>query len=161
MTELAATVMLMSIAAPNRFSAAGSALGYLAQVEYALLIPLQRMEGEVSFRISLETIDDITFEDDGDARELWQIKHHVNSRGSLSDASTDLWKTLHNWIESDGDNAAFFLLTTTTAPPGSASSLLAPDRSDRDVTAARAKLDTVARAGAIRGTPLTTLSISR
>ncbi|QOC25829.1 hypothetical protein IC744_05575 [Microbacterium hominis] len=141
----------MSIAAPNRFSAAGSALGYLAQVEYALLIPLQRMEGEVSFRISLETIDDITFEDDGDARELWQIKHHVNSRGSLSDASTDLWKTLHNWIESDGDNAAFFLLTTTTAPPGSASSLLAPDRSDRDVTAARAKLDTVARAGGNQG----------
>lgn len=137
----------MSGVAPNRFSAAGSALGYLAQVEYALLIALQRMEGEVSLRLSLETIDDITFEDDGDARELWQTKHHVGRHGSLGDASSDLWKTLHNWIETAGDGAACFLLTTATAPAGSAAGLLGPGRSDQDVAAARLKLDVVAQAG--------------
>lgn len=140
------TSCFMSSVVPNRFSAAGSALGYLAQVEYALLIPLQRMEGEVSLRISLETIDDITFEDEGGVRELWQVKHHVNRQGSLSDASTDLWKSLHNWIETADDTAVCFLLTTAIAPAGSAASLLGPVRSDHDVALARAKLDAVAGA---------------
>lgn len=66
---------LMSIAEGNRFSAAGSALGYLAQVEYALLIALQRMDSDDSLRLSLETVDDITFDSDGKSRELWQTKH--------------------------------------------------------------------------------------
>src|SRR5665647_987919 len=136
----------MSGAAPNRFSAAGSALGYLAQIEYALLIALQRMDGDVSLRLSLETIDDITFEVDGDIRELWQTKHHVNRRGSLGDASPDLWKSLHNWVVTAGDGSACFLFTTVSAPAGSAASLLGPDRRDHDVTAARERLDAVASA---------------
>jgi hypothetical protein len=45
----------MAAADSNRFSAAGSALGYLAQVEYALLIALQRMDNDDSFRLSLES----------------------------------------------------------------------------------------------------------
>jgi hypothetical protein len=36
----------MNAPVANRFSAAGSALGYLAQVEYALLIALQRVDSE-------------------------------------------------------------------------------------------------------------------
>lgn len=135
----------MSSGASNPFSAAGSALGYLAQVEYALLIALQRMEGEVSLRISLETIDDITFEGDGTAGELWQTKHHITRQGSLGDASPDLWKTLHNWIVTGGE-AACFLLTTATASAGSAASLLRPGHTSHDTEAAREKLDTVATA---------------
>jgi hypothetical protein len=136
----------VSIADGGRFSAAGPALGYLAQVEYALLVALRRMDSEESLRLSLETADDITFDVDGLPRELWQTKHHVDRRGSLGDASPDLWKTLHNWIETSNDLTACFLLTTATAPAGTASSLLGPTRSSRDVTAARAKLDVVARA---------------
>jgi hypothetical protein len=136
----------MSTAGSNRFSAAGSALGYLAQIEYALLIALQRMDSDDSFRLSLETIDDITFEVAGQPRELWQSKHHVGRQGSLGDASPDLWKTLHNWIETSDTASACFLFTTSAASPDTAASLLGPSRNSQDVTAARRKLDAVAQA---------------
>jgi hypothetical protein len=47
----------------SRFSAAGSALGYFAQVDYALLAALERMDVEDDFALSLETLDDIVFHD--------------------------------------------------------------------------------------------------
>ncbi|KRF04355.1 hypothetical protein ASH00_14725 [Arthrobacter sp. Soil782] len=137
----------MSRVDSNRFSAAGSALGYLAQVEYALLIALQRMDGDVELRLSIETADDILFDAEGGPRELWQTKHHIARHGSLGDASPDIWKTLHNWIETSEENTACFLLTTVTAPPNSAASLLGPDRSVLHLVAAREKLDSVAEAG--------------
>lgn len=146
MVVSAASVVGMSSDATDRFSAAGSALGYLAQVEYALLIALQRMDVDVSLRLSLETLDDIAFDVDGDVRELWQTKHHVTRRGSLGDASPDLWKTLHNWIETADNDSVCFLFTTATAPADSAASLLGPQRNPRDITAAIQKLDTVAHA---------------
>ncbi|MEW1963766.1 ABC-three component system protein [Microbacterium sp. NPDC077644] len=136
----------MSNVASNRFGAAGSALGYLAQVEYALLIALQRMDSEESLRLSLETVDDITFEAEGKPQELWQTKHHVDRQGSLGDASPDLWKTLHNWIETADDRSACFLYTTATAQTGTVAALLGPSRNGEDIVAAREKLDTVARA---------------
>ncbi|RAX14853.1 hypothetical protein DC347_20555 [Pseudarthrobacter sp. AG30] len=136
----------MSIAESNRFSAAGSALGYLAQVEYALLIALQRMDTEDSLRLSLETVDDIVFEVGGQPQELWQTKHHVERQGSLGDASPDLWKTLHNWTETSDDRSACFLYSTATPKSGTAASLLGPGRSSEHVLAARERLDVVARA---------------
>lgn len=136
----------MSIVDGNRFSAAGSALGYLAQVEYALLIALQRMDTDDDFRLSLETVDDITFEAEGQPQELWQTKHHVDRRGSLGDASPDLWKTLHNWIETSDERSACFLYTTVAAQADTAAGLLSPARSRTEVVAAREKLDAVARA---------------
>lgn len=136
----------MSNVVANRFSAAGSALGYLAQVEYALLIALQRMDREESLRLSMETLDDITFESEGHPSELWQTKHHVDHRASLGDASPDLWKSLHNWIECAEELAACFLFTTATAAVGTAASLLGTRRTGQDVTAAREKLDIVAQA---------------
>ncbi len=137
----------MSAAGKNKFSAAGPALGYLAQVEYALLIALERMDSDENFRLSLETLDDITFEVEGQPRELWQTKHHVNQQGSLGDASPDLWKTLHNWIQTSTKTpAAHFLFTTTTAGAGTAASLLGPARTSEDVSTAREVLDAVARA---------------
>lgn len=136
----------MSLADSNRFSAAGSALGYLAQVEYALLEALQRMDTVVELRLSIETADDITFDVEGQPRELWQTKHHIGRRGSLGDASPDIWKTLHNWIETSDSDTACFLLTTATPPTDSAASLLGPVRSHQDLVAARAKLDATALA---------------
>lgn len=136
----------MSIAESNRFSAAGSALGYLAQVEYALLIALQRMDSEDSLRLSLETVDDIVFEGQGQPPELWQIKHHIERQGSLGDASPDLWKTLHNWIGTSDSGSACFLYSTAAPKSGTAASLLGPARSSEDVLGARERLDVVARA---------------
>lgn len=137
----------MSSLESNRFGAAGSALGYLVQVEYALLVALQRMDSDAELRLSIETADDITFDVEGQPLELWQTKHHVDRYGSLGDASPDIWKTLNNWIEASSANSACFLLSTVVAPAGSAASLLGPGRTGQDLLAARGKLDAVARAG--------------
>ncbi len=130
----------------NRFSAAGPALGYLAQVEWALLIALRRMDTEETLRLSLETADDITFEDEGGPSELWQAKHRVNRRAALGNASPDLWKTLHNWIETADETSACFLVTTASAPENSAAFLLGPSKTPADIVQAQNHLDSVARA---------------
>ena len=105
------------------------------------------MDTEDSLKLSLETVDDITFEIEGRPQELWQTKHHVGRQGSLGDASPDLWKTLHNWIETSDEGSACFLFTTASAQPGTAASLLGPTRSRDDVATAREKLDGVAQVG--------------
>lgn len=130
----------------NRFSAAGSAIGYLAQIEYALLIALQRMDQEDSeaLRISLEMFDDIAFEGTKDSRELWQTKHHVNRRGALNDTSPDLWKSIGNWIEISDERSECILFTNVKTPNSTATRLLRQGRSDDDIAAARDKLDNVA-----------------
>jgi hypothetical protein len=63
----------------SRFSAAGPALGYLAQVDYALWAMLERMDVEESFSVSIETLDDIVFHasETDDATEKWQSKHSI------------------------------------------------------------------------------------
>ncbi|WP_052663706.1 ABC-three component system protein [Psychromicrobium lacuslunae] len=134
----------MSNVDSNRFGAAGSALGYLAQIEYALLIALRRMDDEDNLRLSLETVDDITFDGDGIPRELWQTKHHINRQGGIGDASPDLWKTIHNWIETSNEGSACVLFTTATASDGSAAYLLRSGRRNDDVSAARDRFDAVA-----------------
>ena len=61
----------------SAFGAAGAALGYLAQVDYALLAALERLDDEDDFAVSIETLDDIVFHDaDGDPTEKWQTKAH-------------------------------------------------------------------------------------
>jgi hypothetical protein len=70
----------------NAYSAAPSALGYLAQVEYALLLVLRRLDVELEFDVSIETLDDIIFHDGGDATELLQTKHRVDRTASLSNS---------------------------------------------------------------------------
>lgn len=132
----------------NRFGAAGSALGYLAQIEYGLLLALRRMDTTEDGRVSLETMDDIVFDDaEGNTpRELWQSKHHLKGRGSLGDASTDIWKSLHNWIETSDSDCELVLFSTASAPAGSAANLLGADRTRADVEAAHEKLLAVARA---------------
>jgi hypothetical protein len=133
------------LAGSSRFGAAGSALGYLAQVDYALLAALERMDDEDDFALSLETLDDIVFHhaETDDATEKWQSKHTIESNRSLSDASTDLWKTLHNWIvELDDRNARLVLLAVANA--GSAAAKLRPGEG-RDVAAALQALERTAR----------------
>jgi len=129
----------------SRFGAAGSALGYLAQVDYALLAALERMDDEDDFALSLETLDDIVFHhaETDDATEKWQSKHTIESNRTLSDASTDLWKTLRNWIvELDDRNARLVLLAVANA--GNATAKLRAGEG-RDVAAALQALERTAR----------------
>lgn len=129
---------------PSPFSAAGPALGYLAQIDYALLAALERMDVEDDFAVSLETLDDIVFHDTetGDATEKWQTKHTIATSGSLSDASTDLWKTLANWIASRADRRVRLVLLAV-APAGPIAQLLRPD-AGRNVAEALERLERTA-----------------
>jgi hypothetical protein len=132
----------------SSFSAADAALGYLYQVRVALLWSLQRLKKSQSFLVSLETLDDVTFETNGNPDELLQTKHHKNREAALTDASPDLWKTLRVWFENyaKGDMPAgtsLHLLTTATAADGSAAACLR--LRDRDVVAALRALEATAR----------------
>jgi hypothetical protein len=127
------------------YSAAGSALGYLAQVEYALLLMLNRMDSTYELELSIETLDDIVLHDDDGPVELRQTKHHVDQQASLTDANTDLWKTLHNWIDEAGDSdSELVLLTTATASASSAPSRLRTE-AGRDTATALTALERTAR----------------
>ncbi|TGS00314.1 hypothetical protein EN852_036265, partial [Mesorhizobium sp. M2E.F.Ca.ET.209.01.1.1] len=59
-------------------------------------------------------------------------KHHIDRLANLSDAGTDLWKTLRVWAVAAKDDpslpsrAKLILITTGTAPTNSAASLLRP-----------------------------------
>lgn len=129
--------------AASRFSAAGPALGYLAQVDYALWAMLERMDVEESFSVSIETLDDIVFHDSEteDATEKWQSKHSIDGSRSLSDASSDLWKTLYNWIV---EPSGVRLVLLATARAGTAAGKLRVG-TDRDVAGAMAALERTAR----------------
>lgn len=104
----------------NAYTAAPSALGYLAQVEYALLLTLRRLDVELEFDVSIETLDDIVFHDGDDALELLQSKHRVDRTASLTNSSTDVWKTFHNWIIEGPSDATLTLLTNACAADGTA-----------------------------------------
>jgi hypothetical protein len=134
----------------NPFSAADSALGYLYQVRVALLWALRRLKMNDDFVISLETLDDVTFETKGGTPdELLQTKHHRNREASVTDASEDLWKSLRVWFEGYAAKTvpagtALHLLTTSTASAGSIASYLRSD-DGRDADAALRGLITTAQ----------------
>ena len=73
--------------------ASASATGYLFQCRYSLLAGLQAIPDSPQLEISVEKFDDVAFEANGEPTQLIQTKHHIGTTGSLSDASTDLWKT--------------------------------------------------------------------
>jgi hypothetical protein len=102
------------------------------------------------FAISLETLDDVTFETTGGKPdELLQTKHHRNREATLTDASEDLWKSLRVWFEGHAagtvpSGTKLHLLTTAKASVGSIASHLRSG-SDRDVDAALRGLETTAQ----------------
>jgi hypothetical protein len=79
--------------------------------------------------VFLETIDDVVFEAPGEAVEILQTKHHLNSAASLKDTSADLWKTIRIWAdalkaERLPDNRVLYLVTTAHARDGSVAAFL-------------------------------------
>lgn len=138
----------MTTGSGNPFSAVDATLGYLYQVRSALLWALRRQKTEPDFLVSLETLDDVTFETTGGApTDLLQTKHHRNGSASLTDASPDLWKTLRIWFEGHASGqipttANLYLVTTSIAPDGTAASRLRA--LSRDLAAAQHALDATA-----------------
>lgn len=127
----------------NIFDATPSALGYIYQVRYALLLALKKIaeanDPDDCF-ISIEKLDDIAFEENGDPVELLQAKYH-GTPGNLTDRSADLWKTVRVWSEMIAsqnvalEEATFTLLTTESAVPDSIAGRLGADEGTRDVQA--------------------------
>lgn len=121
-------------------------IGYLYQVRFALALLLD--DDNPNSQISIEKFDDIAFSQDGEPRQLIQLKHHVQKHGNLSDSSTDLWRTLKVWIDTIKkspeilNEAKFLIITTAIAPDNTASSYL-KDNEIRDVNIAYQKLKVV------------------
>jgi hypothetical protein len=131
------------------FSAAASAIGYLYQCRYALLESLRRLARDEQFMVSIETLDDVVFERDGEPPDLLQTKHHIRKTANLTDTSPDLWKTIRIWCEGlmNGnipDGLGFFLITTAEAPKGTAVSYLKMGDT-RDVSKALERLNATAQ----------------
>lgn len=127
-------------ASPSPFDASASALGYLYQCRYALLLGLQKGD-DLDLGISIERLDDVAFHEvpssPDDARELLQFKHHIGRRGTLGDGSPDVWKTLNVWAEAvrakriDLNRVTLCLVTTSQANSRNAVRLLRPDPATR------------------------------
>ena len=123
-------------------------LGYLYQVRYALFLLLNHDNPD--FQISIEKFDDIAFSKDDIPKQLIQVKHHVQRHGNLSDASTDLWRTLKVWIDIINtspeilDGTEFLIITTSAAPKDSAAYYLKND-DERNANDAYQKLRAICK----------------
>lgn len=113
----------------TEFSAGSQALGYMFQARYALYLILTNKE---ELELAVESLDDLTFfEDENNPTELLQLKHHT-TQASLTDSSTDLWKTLRVWSTQVQENkislpdTLLTLVTTAEASETSAAFLLRP-----------------------------------
>ena len=129
-------------------------LGYLYQVRYALALLLDNDNPE--FQISIERFDDVAFSQDGEPKQLIQLKHHVQKSGNLTDSSTDLWRTLKVWIDTIAkspeilNETSFLIITTAFAPDESASFCLKKD-SNRNVEIAYRKLEVICKRSENKG----------
>lgn len=134
------------------FSAGPQALGYLYQARYSLYTILCNEE----FELSVESLDDIAFDADGNPRELLQLKHQTNRAASLTDSSPDLWKTLRVWSElvQSGEitlgAVVLTLVTTAQAEGESIASCLRPGQ-QRNPQLALTKLLEVAQSSTNKG----------
>lgn len=128
---------------PHNASAAMA--GYLFQCRLALLLGLRRAKRFPGEWVSVETFDDVAFEDGETLTQLLQAKHHGAAK-TIADGDTNLWKTLRIWINDlrsemhVASDRRYVLITTGEAQAGSALALLRPSRSDADVEAARKRL---------------------
>lgn len=119
-------------------------LGYLYQVRVALLWAI-RQSRVGDFSVSVETLDDVSFEANGDPIAVLQTKHSIHTSSGLGDLSPDLWKTLRIWMigRSSGEvptTAAKFLISTSTTSAGTACAALGAEGEGRDIKAASTRL---------------------
>jgi hypothetical protein len=128
----------------STFGAAPSMVGYLYQVRLALLWAIRRSRTS-DFVVSLETLDDVSFEVGGEPLAVLQAKHSLKAAANLTDLSAELWKTLRVWLVglASGEiplGTARFLITTAAAAAGSACAALGIEGRDRDVAEAAKRL---------------------
>jgi hypothetical protein len=139
----------MTNSSSTSFDASSSALGYLYQLRYALLMLIKQAKKDLGISISIEKIDDIALIADLTPIEAIQTKLH-GTPADLTDASADIWKTLRVWIEGvktatfNPDETIFTLVTTNRAVDGTAAGYLRADDEARDIKAAQRLLQAAA-----------------
>lgn len=121
-------------------------LGYLYQVRYALALLLGNDNSDC--QISIEKFDDVAFGEDDIPIQLIQLKHHIQHQGNLTDASTDMWRTLKVWLDIISEspdilNGTNFLIITTAAAPIDSAAFLLKNDNNRNPDAAYEKLKLV------------------
>lgn len=119
------------------FAANEPALGYLYQIRYGLMLAVT--ESNEDAKLLIERIDDISI-DSSQSLDVYQTKFHLKSIANLTNASSDLWKTIRVWCEGihngtlDINNCVFNLITTAKASEGSIPFQLKQNtHSERDV----------------------------
>ena len=130
---------------PNH-QASEQMLGYLYQVRYALALLLGNDNSDC--QVSIEKFDDVAFGEDDVPIQRIQIKHHVQHQGNLTDASTDMWRTLKVWLDAISEspdilNGTSFLIITTAAAPIDSAAFLLKNDNHRDPDTAYEKLKLV------------------
>ncbi|RTQ53741.1 hypothetical protein EJV47_03130 [Hymenobacter gummosus] len=132
------------------YSAGPQMLGYLYQVQYALLTLLKADDDEAN-AIVIEGLDDVEL-NGATFLELQQLKHHIGTKrqATLSNSSLDLWKSLRIWSEGIAQKrwnplqTKLTLITTARAVSGSIASKLREHAGERNTKEALQELVTLA-----------------
>lgn len=134
--------------------AAASAVGYLYQVKWALLEVLRAAHDRPDQAISLEKLEDVAWERQGDPVQLLQLKHHHASAGRIGDKDGDVWRTLSAWLDvplaAGADPPDLYLITTQISAERSALEALRPP--NRDPAYAEQRLIEAAQTSRSQGT---------
>ncbi|MFE7299865.1 ABC-three component system protein [Streptomyces sp. NPDC057579] len=138
------------------FEAAASAVGYVYQLRKALHSCVDQHGRGLDWCIAIEAGDDVEEVIDG-GRVLYQLKHRA-AGVTMSDYSTDLWKTLRIWAHGitnkqlELDETDLFLLTTADLTADSAGYHLQPVASGvRDESRALKALEAARKASTSKG----------
>jgi len=115
----------------SKYGAGPSLIGYLYQCRLALLETLRRLKTNPRFMVSIETLDDVVFEEHGAPKDILQVKHKIKRKAHLTNASADLWKTIRIWVDLyqsgvSPPGAIYCMMTTAEAPDRSAAYYLRP-----------------------------------
>lgn len=130
-------------------------VGYLYQVRYALLLAwekIDQVEDPDDYFISIETLDDISFESNHGllSSELLQLKHH-SMKDNISDRSPDIWKTIRVWCDYIKNNkyapgnTSFTLVTTEKCSSGSLAGMLSVDNNARNTSLALERMTNISK----------------
>jgi len=102
------------------------------QARLGLLLLMREGRANDQLRLAVEGLDDVSFHQGDGPVQLIQTKHHVDRSASLTDTSSDLWRTIRVWADRartglvEPGPVVLVLITTATAPDRSAAALLRP-----------------------------------
>lgn len=123
----------------NKHDASGQLLGYVYQILSALLLLISNQNPDS--KICIEKFDDVAFMEGNTPKEMLQIKHHIKSKGNISDKGIDFWRTIKSWVDylenknDINDETKFLIITTENIGEDSLASYLQQSQNRNTVKA--------------------------